>query len=290
MFVIRLQEGPLKVADVGGKAASLAYLLQHEITVPPGFVLTTRAHEEYLRSQKPAASPTIPPSIQEAVAVHLGAFDPATRFAVRSSAVFEDMADASFAGQYDTLLDITAEEVYSAIVHCWQSASNAHARSYAAQHGLAIDQGRMGVIVQALVPAEKSGVSFSLHPVTGADQVVINATYGLGEAVVSGIVTPDTFVVDKDTEHVEALLGDKECLVRPTHSGGTEVVDTPLPLRQAFALNADEISAVHRMTVALERIAGFAVDVEWAIASQVLYCLQMRPVVVPNARTGVSPA
>lgn len=276
MYVVTLQDGPLSPEEVGGKAASLTYLIHHQVAVPPGFVVTTHAHQAYW--QDGGASGPMPDDLAEEVRQALSAFAPTTRFAVRSSATFEDLASASFAGQYDTVLDVGAEEVMPAIFRCWASAANHHAHSYAAQHGLSLEQSSMGVIVQALVPAETAGVSFSLHPVTGADEVVINAAYGLGESVVSGMVTPDTFIVDKATSRIESLLGDKEAMLRPRPEGGTEEVETSEELRTRFCLSDRDVIRVHQLTLALERLAGYPVDVEWAIADDSLYCLQMRPI------------
>lgn len=276
MYVVTLQDGPLSPEEVGGKAASLMYLIHHHVAVPPGFVVTTNAHQAYLQDGE--ASQVIQGDLTQEIRQALSAFRPSTRFAVRSSATFEDLALASFAGQYDTVLDVGVEAIMPAIVRCWASASNHHAHSYAAQHGLSLEQSSMGVIVQALVPAETAGVSFSLHPVTGADQVVINASYGLGESVVSGTVTPDTFIVDKATSRIDPLLGDKEATLRPRPGGGTEEVETSEDLRTRFCLSDRDVMRVHQLTLTLERLAGYPVDVEWAIAENNLYCLQMRPI------------
>lgn len=277
MYIVRLQDGVLDASKVGGKAASLAHVIQHGVTVPPGFVVTTQAHREHLESRAAGAA-AIAPDVGDQIAEALSRFPDDGRFAVRSSAVFEDLTDASFAGQYDTLLDVPKRDVIDAVRSCWTSAANPHAHRYAKERGIRIDQGHMAVIVQALVAAEVSGVSFSLHPVTGADQVVINAAYGLGEAVVSGIVTPDTYVVDKTSHQIERMLGDKECMVVPREGGGTQTVDTPAAWQRRFSLDAGQVEAVHRLTLVLEGIAGYPVDIEWAFAEQTLYCLQMRPV------------
>ncbi len=288
MYIAELHQGPLEVAEVGGKAAALSYLLHHGVRVPPGFVLSTRAHREFLEtfsfdlaksdSDREMTDRVLPDAISAQVSQALARFPLSTRFAVRSSAMFEDLAEASFAGQYDTVLDVGHHQVLSAILHCWSSLANQHAHAYARKKGLAIDHGHMGVIVQALVPADTAGVSFSLNPVTGAEQVVINSAYGLGESVVSGIVTPDTYLIDKKTDQIQQILGEKECMVRPASEGGTKTLDTPEWMRSRFSLSADQVNAVYRLTLLLENLAGFPVDIEWAFEEQHLYCLQMRPI------------
>lgn len=288
MYTLLLEKGPYAVADVGGKASALSYLVSHGIEVPPGFVVTTEAYQKFIDenhidraapdAREAIADGIMPSRVEASIVTALARFGADARFAVRSSAIFEDMADASFAGQYDTFLDIPKDQVLDAIQRCWASSMSFHAQSYAARVGRSLEDSVMGVLVQSLVRARTAGVSFSIHPVTRAPSVVINASYGLGESVVSGMVTPDSFEVDKLTEAVAGMLGFKETLMRPAEGGGTEVVDTPPEMSDMFSLESHEVMMVHRMTTHLEDIAGHPVDVEWAIENDTLYCLQMRPI------------
>src|SRR3954451_13045649 len=217
------------VSRIGGKAASLDRLARFGFRIPPGFCLTIAAFAEQVSMLPGAdgltadpgilADPTqraalvdamqsgpMAPAVEAGPAGPLGrlatelAAGPAQplRLAVRSSGVAEDGAAASFAGLHDTELDLTADEVPAAVLRCWASLWSDRAIGYRTRHGLPLDGGAMAVVVQALVPALAAAVVFTRHPVTRADdRILINAAPGLGEAMVSGTVTPDTLVVDK---------------------------------------------------------------------------------------------
>ncbi len=278
MFTVLLSEGPHPVNLVGGKAAQLSDLLSERVDVPPGFVVTTDSHRAFLERQE-SDREELPAAVADAIEHRLSVFAADARFAVRSSAIFEDLADASFAGQYETFLDVPKDGVKDAVLRCWASARTSHARQYARGRGLVLDQSLMGVLIQRLVPAEAAGVAFSIHPVTREDQVVVNAAYGLGEGVVSGLVTPDAFEIDKATGQVlSRFLGFKEVMIRPRSQGGTETIDTPEELAGRFCLSDQDVARISSLTVQLERLKGVPVDIEWAIADGALYCLQMRAI------------
>lgn len=284
MYTITLSANPLAVQTVGTKAASLATLLTHGITVPPGFVVTTAAHQRFLEANTIAADgsgfddASWPSELTDEIAMRLGQYPPSTRWAVRSSGTLEDLAEASFAGQYDTFLDVPGDAVLSRIRDCWESLMSPHSVSYARERGLSLQDTLMGVIVETLVPADVAGVSFSQHPVTGAGSVVINAAYGLGESVVSGIVTPDSFEVNKNTKAIVSHLGFKESQIRLAENGGTELVETPLDQQDVYCLDPDQVLEIAAITERLETLVGYPVDVEWAFHGDTLYCLQMRPI------------
>lgn len=288
MFTYDLAQGPTHAELVGGKAASLGFLLQYNIQIPTGFVITTDAHRYFLSanafdSLEPVSASRIlsgvmPSEIIRAISGSMDRWGADTRFAVRSSGVFEDSSHASFAGQYDTILDVGKDEVLSAVKRCWASAASNHALSYTRDRGVSIGDCVMGVVVQALIDAKTSGVGFSIHPVTGAECVVINASWGLGEPVVSGLVTPDAFEIDKQSQVIEKTMGFKECEMRIKRSGGTEVVEVPLVKRDIFCLPDEKIWQVYQMTCQLERLIGYPVDIEWAFDHETLFCLQMRPI------------
>lgn len=280
--------GPVGTSDVGGKAHALMELeAAPDVRVPPGFVVGTRAHQQWLAAEQSLGSRSplenILRDVRQAVEEALTPFGQDTRFAVRSSGVLEDLAEASFAGQYDTLLNVTPDRVMEAIRHCWASASRPAVQAYADRQGLKIATNFMGVIVQTMVPAEVSGVSFSVHPVTGAATVVINAAFGLGEAVVSGLVTPDSFEIERQNGRMTSLLGDKEHFIPP---GTDTLMPTPETMARRFCLSPEQVARVGALTCHLERLRGFPVDVEWAFAGDQLYCLQVRPVTMAAGRSG----
>ena len=215
------------VATVGGKAASLDRLVRLGFRIPPGFCLTTAAFDAQIASI-PGAAPDLDRLGDEDVRLRLiesfetapiveavaGALDAAVtqlaaelqamggpaRFAVRSSGIGEDSSAASFAGLHETELDVPPDDVAAAVRRCWASLWSAPAIAYRQRQGLALDGGGMAIVVQALVPATSAAVVFTRHPVTGrTDQLVITSVRGLGDAMVSGTVTPDTWVVDRSS-------------------------------------------------------------------------------------------
>jgi pyruvate,water dikinase len=188
--------------------------------------------------------------------------DQPLRLAVRSSGVAEDGTTASFAGLHDTELGLTAAEVAPAVLRCWASLWSDRAIGYRTRRGLALDGGAMAVVVQAMVPALAAAVAFTRHPVTGrSDRILVNAAPGLGEAMVSGLVTPDTIVVDKAERTVtEFTPGD--------HAGGPALSDQAL---------ADFIG----LCLDVERAFGAPVDIEAAFAADGWYLLQARPITTP---------
>ncbi len=227
---------------VGGKGRSLAKLANAGFQVPGGFQITTAAYrrfvadnglqEQIIELAKPAVvegrisfeqssaairqlfadielSAEIRAEISEAYRALAG--EPAV--AVRSSANAEDLPGLSFAGQQETYLNVTgAQAVVAAVKHCWASLWTAQAISYRHRNGIAQDSVAMAVVVQRMVPAEVSGILFTANPATGErGEMIINASFGLGEAVVSGKVTPDTYIIDKGSRTAkETLIGPKE--------------------------------------------------------------------------------
>ena len=256
----------------GGKAAALSRLAAG-FRVPPGFVLTTAAFEW---------SRELTAAMLEAAYARLGQIvgDGTPRVAVRSSAVDEDGAATSFAGQHETYLNLVgAEQVVEAVVRCWESARSERALGYRLHHGLATGEPTIAVLVQQLVPADVSAVVFSANPLTGArDEVVINASWGLGESIVGGTTTPDTIVVGLPAcEVVRRVVGEKR---RMTVSvpGGTREVEVPALLRNRLVVTDEQAVAMARLALALEETVGHPVDVECAFAGGELFLLQSRPI------------
>jgi len=269
------------LARVGGKAANLARLAAR-MPVPPGFALTTDAFDRAWRGG--ALPDALPDDVRGQVAdayaeltARLGGEPPSV--AVRSSAADEDGGAASFAGQHETYLNIVgADAVADAVLRCWQSAGSERALAYRRSQNLDGDV-HLAVLVQALIRADVAAVVFSANPLTGSlDEVVVNASWGLGESIVGGTTTPDTFVVRKaDGALLSTTLGEK---ARMTVSvpGGTEEVDTPRFLRGRPALDAAQAADAAGLARNLEETMGWPVDLECAWSEGTLYLLQCRPI------------
>jgi pyruvate,water dikinase len=309
------------VALVGGKSAHLADLARAGFPVPPGFAVTTEAFaavlhdelgrhvDELVRGVDPAdvdalearaaqirevvAGLDVPPPVMEAVAgsyarlaAELDLDEPPV--AVRSSAVAEDTAEASFAGMQSTYLWLRgAEAVLGGVRRCWASYFNAEALAYRAAHG--VPAGGMSVAVQYMVDARVAGVMFTLNPVSGDPaSIAIEASYGLGVTVVGGDVTPDSFLWSKVArELVRAEVGSKEveCVPDPER-GGTALREVPAELRERLCLEPDEIARLAELGRRVERHYGRPQDVEWAIDRRLgdVFLLQARPETVWTAR------
>ena len=259
---------------VGGKAANLSRLARLYHRVPDGFSLPVtvmdNGHPLDLRDEIICA-------ISDLMACHSL---PEFIAAVRSSAVDEDSITASFAGQHETYLNIVgADVIIQAVIRCWDSARSEHALDYRRQQGLSVERPQIAVLVQQLVAADVAAVVFSANPVTeNRDEVMINASWGLGESIVGGMVTPDTFVVRKsDLAVVQRIIADKQ---RMTVSvpGGTHEVETPRFLRNTSSLNDEQVIEMAKLALTLEVTMEQPVDVECAYAGGELYLLQCRPI------------
>lgn len=273
---------------VGGKVAPLSRLAA-QYRVPPGFCLTTGAYDLAGGPTGPTDESLLPELLRREVAAAYARLADMTGIeqpsvAVRSSAVDEDGAATSFAGQHDTYLNIVGvDAVCDAIVRCWASARAPRALEYRRQHGLPTHGARIAVLVQQLVLADVSGVIFSANPITGRrDEVVINASWGLGESVVGGSVTPDTYVVSTAGSPdawsiVERGLAEK-ARITVAIAGGTREVDVPRLLRSRPALDDGQIVEMARLACDLEQTMGWPVDLEVAYRDDLLYLLQCRPV------------
>ena len=259
---------------VGGKAANLSRLARLYHRVPDGFSLPVtvmdEAHPLDLRDEITAA-------ISDLMACHSL---PGFIAAVRSSAVDEDGITASFAGQHETYLNIAgAEAIIRAVIRCWESARSEHAVHYRRQQGLPVERPQIAVLVQQLVAADAAAVVFSANPITGnRDEVMINASWGLGESIVGGTVTPDTFIVRKsDLVIIQRFIADKQYMTVSV-PGGTHEVDVPRFLRNSSSLNDEQVIEMAKLALTLESTMEYPVDVECAYAGDELYLLQCRPI------------
>jgi phosphohistidine swiveling domain-containing protein len=280
---------------VGGKAANLGELIRAGFPVPAGFCITTAAYQQVAAhvfdsgapSEKLAeraraailASP-VPAGVAEAVNRAYRALGDSVPVAVRSSATAEDLLWASFAGQQDTFLNIVgADAVLDAMRRCWASLWTDRAVCYRTTNGIDHSTVQLAVVVQQMVQAQVAGVLFTADPVTGhRGHTVIDASPGLGEAVVSGAVNPDHFVVDATGAVLERRLGDKRVVIRALPGGGTERVARLAHAEQPCLSDA----GIRDLTAVGQRVQahyGAPQDIEWAVdAVGVLWLTQARPI------------
>jgi pyruvate,water dikinase len=297
---------PPDLAQAGGKALSLILMTREGLPVPPGFVLTVDFFQPWLGQVKDSPewaqflrTPAAPlkPRCDAVKAVcadlrwsseqteelqkgieSLNSTTPEPILAVRSSSPEEDLEGTSFAGGYETTLGITMDTLEAAVRRSFASLFDERVVTYQQRHGLPIDQPRIAVIVQRQIASEVSGVAFSLNPQNNCyDEAVINASFGLGETVVSGQVTPDTFVVDKVMPTIlERRPGYKDRALWLDRSGGTvqqAVADPAEP-----SLNDQQVLEVTDLVTRVEQHFGKPMDIEWAYADGHLYLLQARPI------------
>ena len=298
---------------VGGKSASLARLALGNFPVPPGFTITTEAYAAFIRENALAekiapivkglnyadfedlerrteeiralvVNTTFPADLRADIEQRYRALGDDSLVAVRSSATAEDLPDASFAGQHDTYLDVkTLDGIVDATKRCWASLWTARATSY--RHTQRIEHLDVGVavVIQQMVDADVAGVLFTANPITTAtDEAVIDASWGLGEAIVAALVTPDSYIVKLPNLRVkEKTLGSKTVkIVRNPETGvGTVEVAVPEADRGRFCLTDRE--ALELTELGLRVMAfygGFPQDLEFAIADGKIHLLQSRPI------------
>ncbi len=278
------------LAEVGGKAANLGELTRAGLPVPPGWVLTTDAYglaatgldltpDDTLaeRARRHLLEARVPEDVHETIVKRYAALGPDVAVAVRSSATAEDLPFASFAGQQDTYLNVVgAEAVVEAVRRCWASLWTDRAVAYREANGIDHAAVRLAVVVQVMVDARVAGVMFTANPVTGRRrETVIDASPGLGEAVVSGAVNPDRFVA-YDGEILERRAGDKRVAIRPLPGGGTERVETT---HDGFCLTDAEVLRLAELGRRVEDHYGAPQDTEWAVdAGGALWLTQARPI------------
>jgi pyruvate,water dikinase len=311
-YTLQLDTVESSLEVLGGKGRSLARLAAAGLAVPGGFHVTADAYRRYVDANnlharildlvKPeitgrtlsfdTASADIqalfdeaePPAkivkeICEAYAV-LGSDDPAV--AVRSSANAEDLPDMSFAGQQDTYLNVCGEEaLIAAVRNCWSSLWTPRAISYRHQMGIEQDAVAMAVVVQLMVPSDVSGVLFTVNPATGKrSEMIVNASFGLGEAVVGGQVTPDTYVVDRESRVAkETTIGAKEQKIVSDGDQGTRLEDIAEGERSLSSLSDESLNELVARALDIEQLFdGVPQDIEWAISDGKLWLLQSRPI------------
>lgn len=262
-------------ALVGGKAASLSRLAA-DYRVPPGFALTAKA----LAHGAPDLARGVVPEPLHAHLADAYATLGGGRVAVRSSAIDEDGDAHSFAGQHETFLNLEGvDAIAEAVVLCFASAFTARALDYRLHVGLPVDHIGLAILVQAQILADSAGVVFSANPVTGSlDEIVITMSYGLGESIVGGTTSPDTFIVHKrDLEIVSRTIGEKRRMTVPV-PGGTRELETPALLRDLPSVTDALVLELAALALRLERDTGTPVDVECAVKGNEVFLLQSRPI------------
>ena len=298
------------IASVGGKGASLGEMASIGLPIPHAFVVTSEAFRRFLaesglentifdeidalnveesatlrevseKTKQAVMDAAMPRSIQDEITVAYKRFsDAGVYVAVRSSATAEDLPDASFAGQQETFLNVSGiEHVLHAVQACWASLYNGRAIYYRAKQGFDNRSVNIAVVVQQLVPSEKAGVMFTSHPVTGEAFTIIEASWGLGEAVVSGSVSPDNYVWNKDSE---VLIGKRVArkLIEIVSDGenGTKTLEISPERQEEEVLSEDEVSRLATYGYVAEEHYGIPQDMEWSIVEDEFYILQSRPI------------
>ncbi|TAM86740.1 MAG: phosphoenolpyruvate synthase [Jatrophihabitans sp.] len=310
----------LRLADVataGGKGANLGELTAAGLPVPPGFVVTAQAYRDALERSgadvalrdllatfepaDPASAAAIarsareivshlplPHDTAEAVAAAYRKLGPSVRVAVRSSGTSEDSATTSFAGMNETFTNVSGEAaVLTALVACWASLYRERVIVYRADQHLPQDPA-IAVIVQQMIASESAGVMFTADPSTGnRDHVVVEAVFGQGEAAVSGMVEPDTYVVDKDGPRlVDVRIGQQTRKIVRGASGADETVELTPQEGSRRKLTDSEVLDATRLAVAIERHYGTPQDIEWALAEDRIWIVQSRPITTLAATAG----
>ncbi len=314
-LVLPLHSQKASLATVGGKGANLSQLVRAGFSVPAGFLISTAAYRAFVQdndllleivvlASSGAATDveavsaiirqlferaSIPSTVATAIQQAYAALGPAEKalvpLAVRSSATAEDLPGASFAGQQETYLNVRGEQaLLQAVKRCWASLWTARALAYRARQGIDPATVSLAVVVQVLIPASAAGVLFTANPLSGArDEIVIDAAWGLGEAIVSGLVTPDHLIADKASGTLkQVVVADKTVMTAPTLSG-TEERAVEANRRRAQVLDGAQVAQLVRLGSAIEAHYATPQDIEWCLAGDQCWIVQSRPITtLPN--------
>lgn len=260
-------EQAFEVALFGAKAVGLGQALRDGLSVPPGCALCGAIVEAVAAGEREA--------IGEVAAAVRSLGGP---LAVRSSAIDEDGAAASFAGQHLTLLNVpSVDDVAQALNRIWWSANSDSAITYRKRVGL-FTRPSVGVVVQVLLDPSSAGVLFTRNPVSGADERVIEASWGLGEAVVAGIVIPDFFRLDRSGRVLERKPGFKRVAIRSGPGGGTVQEELAREQVEQLCLDDAQLAQLNALAGRCEQVYGPDRDIEWAVAGGTTYLLQCRAI------------
>jgi pyruvate,water dikinase len=313
MYILPFSSIEVTLPRAGGKGANLAELVRAGFAVPPGFIVTIDAYHAFVEANHlqprllaqnilPDDSTalentsagiralfeqgTLPAEIAAKITLAYHALPNSSTLtpsgppvAIRSSATTEDLPGLTFAGQQDTYLNVVGDEaVLDAVKKCWGSLWTARAMAYRARNHTPPDGIALAIVIQRMIASASSGILFTANPVTGRrNEIVVEASFGLGEAIVSGQVNPDHYVVDAlEWKITERRLGTKELAVVPRSTGGTERIQREASQEQA--LPDTQIIELAQLAQRVAEHFGSPQDIEWAWANQQLYLLQARPI------------
>lgn len=300
---------------VGGKGASLGEMLQSNIPVPDGYVVLSTTFDEFLHksdlaqeidailesvdhktiSSVESASEKIQELIKHASMPEDIKAEIESQFsllnsefvAVRSSATAEDGADHAWAGQLESYLNTTQDTLLEKVQHCWASLFTPRAIFYRFEKGLHTTAISVAVVVQKMVNSEKSGIAFSVHPVTeDRNQIIIEAGFGLGEAIVSGSVTPDSYIISKQPrEIIDTNINHQNRALYRRSGGGNEWIDLDNDTSKQQVLTMEQILELGNIIITIENHYGFPCDIEWAYEGGKFYIVQSRPITTLNNKS-----
>jgi pyruvate,water dikinase len=312
--VVWLDEvGKNDLSMVGGKGASLGEMINIGVPVPGGYAVTAQAFRDFIirsgiaqsifdalkidvndqaqlllaekKAKKLIMEAEVPIDIEKDIKSKYRELcereGEQVFVAVRSSATAEDLPDASFAGQQETYLNVRGEEnVFNAVKKCWASLYGARAIFYRIEQGFDHEKVNLSAIIQKMVDSEKAGVMFSSQPSTGEPQVVIEGAWGLGESVVSGSVSPDNYVVDRNSKKIlNKTIASKEIMItRDPKTSKTVSIPVPPEKKEAIVLTETEIAELANYAEILEKHYGIPQDIEWGVERGKVYILQSRPI------------
>ncbi|TAK03886.1 hypothetical protein EPO34_01875 [Patescibacteria group bacterium] len=301
------QLGKENVGEAGGKGASLGEMTKAGIPVPPGFVVVAESFDRFL--EETDLTQEVKAQLAKVNYEDVASVDRASRVlhdlihdakfpedlgkeieasfaalgaefvAVRSSATAEDSSVASWAGELESYLNTTHETLLVNVKRCWASLFTPRAIVYRNEKGMVDTHVSVAVVVQKMVQSEVSGITFTVHPVTeDRNQMIIEAAWGLGEMIVGGQVTPDSYVVDKtDKSLIDVNVSEQELMmVRST--GGNEKIPVPAEKKNAQKISPDQIRDIGGICQRIEAHYGFPCDIEWAMEGGTFYIVQSRPI------------
>jgi pyruvate,water dikinase len=292
----------------GGKATSLGFMIQNDVQVPDGFVVTTKSFDLYQSNKilkqvqddtNSVTTTTVSPSLSAPLSKQefyktlsistlidqiYSTFDSLNckYVAVRSSATAEDSAQFSFAGQFDTFLNVTRENLIEKVFECFEGLKSARCLAYIAQTDLDISKIKVAVVVQKMIQSEVAGVAFTNHPVTkNTNQILIEGGYGLGEAVVSGQITPDNYLIDKTSLNIidsNISIQTKGLFLSSDPKSSNLWQEIPKEKQNQQKLSNHQIQELAKTCEKIENLYGFPCDIEWALAEDQIYIVQSRPI------------